>query len=153
MNRLLLLAGMCIIVIAAGSFGQQKSERARAMIAALEDVKAGQRSSRVFLLSPLVSGPSGGRHDSVLLSEISSVALRVTAPAPPYVLDTFVLSIATPTRNAEGVYTVRAGGYLATMMRGACRIGGPSITYEVRCTTGECKATRLTQATGSGRCD
>jgi hypothetical protein len=151
MNRWVALLGVCVGTVAAGSIAQQKSEEARAMIAALEHVKSTQRGP--FLLSPLVSGPGRVPHDSALLAEISSVALRVAAPAPPYVLDTFVLSIERPRRTGEGTYSVRAGGYYASNSSGGCRVGGPSINYTIRCSGGECRAEVVSQATGSGRCE
>jgi hypothetical protein len=151
MNRTLLASLAALVAVTTAFVAQQKSEEALAMIAALELVKGGQRGP--FLLSPAAGGAARAQHDSVLLREISSVALRVTAPTPPFVLDTFVLSVQTPQKVSEGVYSVRSGGYLASMISGTCRVGGPSNTYEVRCAGGECKATLLMQAHGSGRCD
>ena len=153
MKPSLLIFVIGMVALAAGSLGQQKSERARAMIAVLEHIKSTQTGSPAFLLSPTTSGPGHTMHDSALLAEISSVALRITAPSPPYVLDTFVLSIAVPTETAAGLYTVRAGGYMATRGPSGCYVGGPSNSYEVNCTSGQCQAKVLTKISGSGRCD
>jgi hypothetical protein len=143
--------GVWVTAALAASLTTQKSEESRVMIAALEQVKATQTGP--FLLSPAKGGPARETHDSLLLAEISSVALRVAALSPPYVLDTFVLSVQPPMKTAEGTYTVRAGGSLATVRNGQCRIGGPSNTYTVRCVAAECKAELTAQRTGSGRCD
>jgi hypothetical protein len=155
MMRAIVVFGASLIGIAAATSSQQKSERARVMIAALEEVKARQGgSSRPFLLSSHFSGRVGQPIDSALLAEISSVALRVTAPIPPVVLDTFVLSVELPERMPDGTYNIRAGGYLARNTPGrGCTIGGPSNTYTVTCTASECKAAVARQVSGSGRCD
>jgi hypothetical protein len=137
---------------AADRQGQAQSEEIRAMLAALEHAKAGERGVP-FALSPRRRPPSDERHDSATLRALSSVALRVIDPAAPRIIDTMVLGIMKPVRTPDGAYTMRVSGALARISAaGECRVGGPSINYSVVCNPERCVPQVVSKATGSGRC-